>query len=80
MNYLITAFGFDLLVGETGKGTWAGGFREAGSKGGYSTLGEYPDARTAQIETCKQAQALAGKGAITAAEPCVEAISAWKVE
>jgi len=80
MNYLTTAFGFELLVGETGTGTWAGGYREAGSKGGYSTVGEYRDARTAQIATCKEAQALAGKAGNTAIDPCIEALSAWKVE
>jgi hypothetical protein len=80
MNYLITAFGYELIVGQTGRGTWTGGYREAGSKGGYSAVGEYPDARSAQIATCKEVQVLAGQVGETVMDPCTEVLSAWQVE
>ena len=82
MNYTLSAFGYELIVSQTGEGSWVGGYREAGSKGSYTPVNEsgYPDARSAQFATCKAVQALALQVDETVMDPCTEALSGWVVE
>ena len=81
MTFRLTAFGYELIVGPTGRGTWTGGYREPGSvAGGYTAVGEYSDDRIAKIETCKAVQLLAGQKDETVLDPCTEVLSAWTVE
>ncbi|MGB7986416.1 MAG: hypothetical protein WCF54_14715 [Terracidiphilus sp.] len=80
MTYTLSAFDYELIVGETARRTWTGGYRERGSKGSYIAVGEFPDGDTAKLETCKAVQALAGQMGDTVLDPCKESLGAWSVE
>lgn len=85
MEYRLTAFGYDLIVGENqGNGRWYGGYRESGPGGSYTAVlpehGDgFPDADSAKLATCRTAQALSGQSGQTVVDPCNEALSAWAV-
>jgi hypothetical protein len=80
MTYTLTAFDHELIVGETPCGTWTGGYRESGSKGSYTAFGEFSDATTAKLETCKAVQALAGQVGDTFLDPCEALLNDWSAE
>jgi hypothetical protein len=82
MNYTIKAFDYDLVVGGSPSGKWYGGYREPGSPvtGGYTVVGEFDNARTAKIETCRAVQRLTANTSNSPLDPCEDLLDEWAVE
>jgi hypothetical protein len=81
MTYTLTAFGCEMIVGKTERGTWTGGYRELSSKNSpYLPVGEWLDATTAKRETCKSVQRIAHQvDEMTVTDPCEFSLNEWLV-